>query len=163
MKQGDWTCTDETASELELQELLYALVRALKPNLVVETGTYLGDATLQLAMACEANGKGRVVTCDTQEKYLAEARKKLARFPVELVLGSSLDLPELKEADFIFSDSDYKFRAAEIGRAKKGAVILVHDTKLSFDPNVPPLEQLVWDCGGICFQTYRGFGLLVRK
>lgn len=166
MKQAEWEIIDETASEVELHGLLYALVKMLKPNLVVETGCYRGDATAALGRAVCENQKGRVITCDTVAENVLITRARVKNMSVDVRHCSSLDaerFPELATADFLFSDSDYKFRAGEIGRAKKGCVILVHDTNISYDSTIPPLKGLVEDIGGINFDTYRGFGLLRKK
>jgi predicted O-methyltransferase YrrM len=163
MKQHLWDIIDETASELELHDLLYALIRMLKPNIVVETGAYLGHATVAMGKAVCENKKGRVISCDTNHEHVIEARLKTKNLPVVVNECSSLDLPQLTEADFIFSDSDYAIRSTEIGRAKRGAIILVHDTRISYNSDIPPLSGLVESLGGICFETYRGFGLLKRK
>lgn len=74
----------------------------------------------------------------------------------------SAAVPELGQADLIFSDSDYKFREEEIWRAKEGAVIVVHDTRISYDPTIESLEGLVKQLGGLTFNTYRGFGILIK-
>lgn len=158
LKQQLWECPDETAAETEMGDLLYGLVRMLKPLLVVETGTYLGHSSKFLYRAIMENGRGHFVTCDTNPQATFEGFYA----GIDYRHCSSLVLPELSKADFIFSDSDYKFRAAEIGRAKKGAVIVVHDTRISYDSALPPLEGFVRDMGGICFESYRGFGILVK-
>lgn len=163
MKQQLWDIVDETASELELHDLLYSLVRMLKPNIAVETGCYKGYATVAMGKAICENKKGRLVSCDIDKECVAETRQKVKNLPVVVNHCSSLELPQLSEADFIFSDSDYAVRSTEIGRAKRGAIILVHDTRISYNSAIPPLEGLVETLGGICFETYRGFGLLKRK
>lgn len=159
MKQVLWECPDETAAEVELGDLLYGLVRMLKPMLVVETGTYLGHSSKFLYRAVKENGMGHFVTCDPVPQCTFEGFFS----GIDYRSRSSLDLPELAQADFIFSDSDYKYRAAEIERAKPGATILVHDTKISYDSTIPPLDGLVREMGGLTFDTYRGFGLIRKR
>lgn len=163
MDQHGWTIIDETAAELEMQELLFSLVKMLRPELVVETGCYIGLTTRSLGLACFQAHKGRVVSCDTNLEYVERAQKVCQDLPVQIRHVSSLDLPELSEADFIFSDSDYKFRGGEIQRAKSGAVIVVHDTRVSYDPMIPALDSLVRAEGGVTFDTYRGFGILRKR
>lgn len=157
MNQHGWECPDETASENELGDLLYGLVRMLKPKLVVETGTYKGHATISLAHACFTNGFGRVITCDPLDWEPLDNP-----FPAEYRLCASADVPEIEECDFLFSDSGYEFRSAELGRLKKGCIALVHDTEISYHSDIPPLKGLVETLGGIAFSTYRGFGLLKK-
>jgi len=153
-----WQVHDAASSELELQELCFALVRMLKPDLVVETGCYMGAMTLWLGLAVSA--RGRLVSCDTDRDRVVEARIRTRHLPVEVHHCRGADLPELRQADFVFCDSDYRCRAEEIELAKPGAVILVHDTRISYDSEIPPLEGLVRELGGITFDSHRGWGLL---
>jgi predicted O-methyltransferase YrrM len=155
-----WAVHDAASSESELQQLVFALIRMLKPELVVETGCYLGFMTQQMGLAVKRNGRGRVVSCDTDEARVAEALVRTRTLPVEVRHCRGIDLPELAEADFIFVDSDYQCRAEEIAAAKPGAVLLVHDTRISYDSDVAPLEGLVRSLGGITFDSHRGWGLL---
>jgi len=155
-----WTVVDDAGSEVELQRLLFSLVCMLKPELVVETGTYRGYATQQLGLAVKRNGFGRVVSCDTNEAMLEAARGRVRSLPVELRCCRGADLAELREADFVFCDSDYPCRAGELELVKRGAVVLIHDTRISYHSDYEPLEGLVRSLGGICFDSHRGWGLL---
>lgn len=157
-----WEAEDETSAELEFQQFLYGLVRVLKPELVVETGTYRGVTAEVMAKACKENKFGRVVTCDPYDHRGSQSRAHL-QYPLEFRSCQSFDLPELAEADLVFCDSDYQYRATEILRCKPGAVIVVHDTTVSHHSDYPPLEAMVKDLGGLTFQTARGFGLLIKQ
>jgi len=44
--------------------ILYALTRALRPDVIVETGTFKGFSTAEIARALRANGAGRITTID---------------------------------------------------------------------------------------------------
>jgi hypothetical protein len=44
--------------------MLYLLVRALQPQSVLETGTYKGYSTSEIARAIKLNGSGHLVTVD---------------------------------------------------------------------------------------------------
>jgi len=66
--------------------LLYSLVRAARPQTVVEFGTSYGISTLYLAAAVRDNGLGRVVTTELSVTKVAAARANLAEAGVaELV------------------------------------------------------------------------------
>lgn len=161
-----WTEIDATASEKEMQDLLYGLVRMLKPDLIVETGCYTGHVTQALGRACLANGSGKVVACDTDERMVNAAREGCQDLPVRVHHAKSLDLPELSQADLIFSDSDYQTRPPEIAAAKAGAVIVVHDTAREshrYDPTAPYLGDVVKQFGGLLFDAGRGFGIIVKE
>lgn len=154
-------CKDDgfQSSEVEMQEFLYGLVRYLKPNLVFESGSNHGFGTKALGMSVLANGMGRVVSCETDGDLYAIACDTCYTLPsVEIRHESSLNMPELREADFIFSDSDWESRAKEYELARPGALFVVHDTAAE-----PELGKFVVSRGGMNFARGRGFGLIVKK
>ncbi len=57
--------------------LLYALVRACRPDTVVEFGTSFGISTIHLAAAVTDNGTGRVVTTELSNRKARAARENL--------------------------------------------------------------------------------------
>lgn len=57
--------------------LLYALVRACRPETVVEFGTSFGISTIHLAAAVTDNGTGRVLTTELSERKAKAARENL--------------------------------------------------------------------------------------
>lgn len=58
-------------------KLLYALVRATRPDTVVEFGTSFGISTIYLAAAVTDNGTGRVVSTELMERKADAARANL--------------------------------------------------------------------------------------
>ena len=44
--------------------VLYSIVRAVKPRVIVETGTSRGKSTCAMALACKQNGGGHIHTID---------------------------------------------------------------------------------------------------
>jgi len=59
--------------------LLYALVRACRPETVVEFGTSFGISTIHLAAAVADNGTGRVVTTELSDRKATAAGENLAQ------------------------------------------------------------------------------------
>lgn len=57
--------------------LLYALVRAARPALIVEFGTSFGISTLHLAAAVADNGTGRIVSTELNAEKVEAARANL--------------------------------------------------------------------------------------
>ena len=55
---------DSMTAEVEVLEFLRTLVTTVKPELVVETGSFLGVSTLWIAEALRANGGGKIVSCE---------------------------------------------------------------------------------------------------
>lgn len=162
-----WNELDGTAAEMEMGEVLFGLVRMLKPELVVETGTYVGSTARWLGFACRDNLFGRVVSCEINERMHIQTvvnYRATEPIPVELRLCSSLDLPELRAADFVFSDSAQELRAQEYELVKPGCVFVVHDTAVSYSTNTDQawLGKWVLSQGGLTFDAGRGFGILVK-
>jgi len=74
--------------------LLYSLVRAARPETVVEFGTSFGISTIFLAAAVTDNGTGRVVTTELSSRKAEAARSNLeqagVREAVTLLEGDAL-------------------------------------------------------------------------
>jgi predicted O-methyltransferase YrrM len=56
-------------------QLLYNMIRAIRPGTVVEFGTSFGISTLYLAAAVRDNGTGRVISTELSETKIAAARR----------------------------------------------------------------------------------------
>lgn len=67
-------------------QLLYNLVRAIRPATVVEFGMSFGISTLYLAAAVRDNGTGRVVTTELSEAKIAAARRTFSGTGLEDVV-----------------------------------------------------------------------------
>src|SRR5580658_3592998 len=74
--------------------LLYTLVRASRPDTVVEFGTSFGISTIYLAAAVTDNGTGRVLSTELSTTKIAAARANLTEAgvaaPVTIVPGDAL-------------------------------------------------------------------------
>jgi predicted O-methyltransferase YrrM len=64
-------------------DLLYTLVRAARPDTVVEFGTSFGISTIYLAAAVTDNGGGRVVSTELSAAKVVAAQANLAETGVE--------------------------------------------------------------------------------
>jgi predicted O-methyltransferase YrrM len=115
----------------------YALVRAFKPQHVVETGTDKGLGAVVLAAALLRNGSGRLTTIDVNPHagYLITGRYATVG---ELRVGDSLAvLGELDGVDLFLHDSDHSavYEAAELSlvtpRLTGRAVVLSDNASLT--------------------------------
>jgi predicted O-methyltransferase YrrM len=130
-----WSMYDSMTAEIEVLEFLRTLVTTIKPNLVVETGTFMGVSTLWIAEALRLNGFGRIVSCEYDTKMFEVAREKFAasefRDLIELRNESSLEMKIDGAIDLFFSDSDMPVREQEVRRflpqISPFGVILMHD------------------------------------
>ena len=130
-----WHMYDSMTAEVEVLEFLRALVTTLKPELIVETGSFLGVSTLWMAEGLAANGFGKIVSCEFDSHVFAEAQKKVAASPfagiIELRNESSLEMKVEGTIDIFFADSDVDIRAAEVKRflpqIRSTGLIMMHD------------------------------------
>jgi predicted O-methyltransferase YrrM len=130
-----WHMYDSMTAEAEVLEFLRTLVTTLKPELIVETGSFLGVSTLWMAEGMRSNGFGKIISCEFDPVVFAKAQEKiaasdLAQF-IELRNESSLEMHVEGTIDILFSDSDMPIREAEVKRylpqIRSTGLILMHD------------------------------------
>ena len=130
-----WSMYDSMTAEVEVLEFLRTLVTTTKPNLVVETGTFMGVSTLWIAEALRRNGLGKIVSCEYDPKVFEIAKQKIEasefRDLIDLRNQSSLEMNVEGTIDLFFSDSDMPIREQEIRRflpqINPYGLILMHD------------------------------------
>ena len=130
-----WSMFDSMTAEVEVLEFLRTLVTTIKPELVVETGAFMGVSTLWIAEGMRMNGFGRIVTCEYDAKVYETAKEKFAASPfsdlIDLRNESSLEMKVEGMIDLFFSDSDMPIREQEVRRflpqISPYGLILMHD------------------------------------
>jgi predicted O-methyltransferase YrrM len=130
-----WSMYDSMTAEVEVLEFLRTLVTTAKPNLVVETGTFMGVSTLWIAEALRLNGFGRIISCEYDAKVFETAKQKIeaSEFAdlIDLRNESSLEMEVEGTIDLFFSDSDMPIREQEVRRylpqISPFGLILMHD------------------------------------
>jgi predicted O-methyltransferase YrrM len=130
-----WSMFDSMTAEAEVLEFIRTVVTTIKPELVVETGTFSGISTLWIAEGLKANGGGRVITCEFDPKVYENAKVRIAASGladlIELRNESSLEMKIDGTIDLLFSDSDLPIREQEIRRflpqINPFGLILIHD------------------------------------
>jgi len=134
-----WHMYDSMTAEVEVLEFLKAIVTTIKPELVVETGTFSGLSTLHMAEGLKANGFGRVITCEYDAKVFATAQKRFASSGlgewIDARNESSLDMKVDGRIDLLFCDSDAPLRGQEVRKflpqMNPHGLILMHDASSS--------------------------------
>ena len=130
-----WRMYDSMSAEVEVLDFLKALVTTIKPELVVETGTFSGLSTLRIAEGLKANGLGRVITCEYDAKVFAAAKKRFEESElgqwIDARNESSLEMKIEGRIDLLFCDSDAPLREQEVRRflpqMNPHGLILMHD------------------------------------
>jgi predicted O-methyltransferase YrrM len=130
-----WSMYDSMTAEVEVLEFLRTLITTTKPNLVVETGTFMGVSTLWIAEAMRLNGFGKIISCEYDPKVFETAKRKIDasefRDLIDLRNESSLEMKVDGTIDLFFSDSDMPIREQEVRRylpqISPFGIILMHD------------------------------------
>lgn len=133
-----WHAADGDSAEVEVTELVAAFVRALQPEVVLETGTAFGQTAEAIGRALAANGHGHLLTYEPDPERAQVAIDRVAGLPVIVVQAPSL-APNGQEhpgdgrpIDFAWFDSLVYLREAEFRayhhRLVPGSVVGFHDT-----------------------------------
>jgi predicted O-methyltransferase YrrM len=130
-----WSMFDSMTAEVEVLDFLRSLVMAIKPELIVETGTFSGVSTIWLAEGLNRNGFGKIVSCESDPLVFAKAKERIdaSGFAewIDLRNESSLEMKVDGRIDLFFSDSDMPVREQEVRRflpqISPYGVIVMHD------------------------------------
>src|SRR6201993_2081240 len=130
-----WHMYDSMSAEIEVLDFLKAVVTTIKPELVVETGTFSGLSTLRIAEGLKQNGVGRVVTCEWDKKVYEAAKKRFTESGLGQWINphneSSLEMKVEGRIDMLFCDSDPELREQEVRhflpQMSPYGLILIHD------------------------------------
>jgi prolipoprotein diacylglyceryl transferase len=134
-----WHMYDSMSAEVEVLDFLKAIVMTIKPELVVETGTFSGLSTLRIAEGLKANGVGKVITCEYDAKVFAAAKQRFDSSEqgrwIDARNESSLEMKIDGRIDLLFCDSDAPIREQEVRhflpQVNPYGLILMHDASSS--------------------------------
>ncbi len=135
-----WSMYDSMTAEVEVLDLLRSIVRALKPKLVVETGTFTGLSSLVIAQGLKENGFGKLITAEFDQTVYEKACARFAASPLAPLIdcrrASSLEIEVDQTIDLLFCDSDLDIRENEVRhflhRLNPCGLILMHDAGSRF-------------------------------
>jgi len=138
----------------------------IKPDLIVETGTYMGGSALYLAQICDILQNGKVITIDIDKRERRDHPR------VEYITGSSID-PSLVEAIFVNNstakkvlvilDSDHSEQHVikELELFSKyvsvGSYMIVEDSNLNGHPTYSSHGPGPWEAVQQFIKKYKNF------
>src|SRR5712672_2851599 len=130
-----WRMFDTMTAEVEVLDFLKCLMTTVKPNLVVETGTFLAVSTLYMAEGLKQNGSGKIITCEPDKEVFAKAKEKIdasgLKKWVDYRCESSLETRVTGTIDVLFCDSLPELREPEVRHflplINPNGLILMHD------------------------------------
>ena len=145
-----WTSDDDDSTEHEVTELVAAFVRALQPELVLETGTAWGQTAAAIGAALKANKHGRLITLEPDPERAEYSRERCKGLPVRILEEESLTYRPEGRIDFAWFDSLIHLRVPEFMYYKAWmqggkAVVGFHDTgpQHGLRPQVEAIGHLI--------------------
>lgn len=127
-----WHSDDPDSTEHEVTGLVAAMVRAIQPERVVETGAAFGQTSAAIGRALRTNKHGHLTTLEPDTVRAAKARTRCKQLPVTVLETPSLDYSPDGPVDMLWLDSLIHLRAQEVRHfaphLTKRAVIGIHDT-----------------------------------
>lgn len=142
-----WHSEDDDATEQEVSVLVHGFIRALQPEVVVETGTNTGQTAKAINDALVLNGHGHLWTLEIKDSLASSAeallggpgcattvvrQHSLSWMPPGLIDFAWIDTGPTTDVRGPERDSEPNLRRDEIARwlpkFTSGAVIGVHDT-----------------------------------
>lgn len=160
---GRWSCPDPESMESEVADFIVAMVRMMKPECVVEIGSYTGILAREIGEALRDEERGHLHTLEINPSRAHQAMYRCTSLPVTV---HNLDANESNPhafglIDLLIVDGNRMTRAADYVRWSESlaefGVAAIHDT-LKYDPPLSEVRQLEGD--QVWFRTPRGLTLL---
>jgi len=165
--EGEWGGTvseysafNDAGLEAEVGEFMYGLIRVLKPDRVLETGTHIGVGASYMGLALQDNDKGVLDTIEflpELHKQAVERIKKMGlEYNVNLYLQDVKDFKPQHAYKFILLDTEPQTRFAEFIKffphLEEGGFIFIHDLhnhmcQGNINPDHPEIKS--WPFGTI--------------
>jgi hypothetical protein len=156
--------------EVEVGEFLYGLVRMLKPEVMLETGTHHGISACYIGQAMKDNQFGQLITLEFSAECCQIADKRFEKIGltnhVKLFKEDSLTYQPTGAIDMLLLDTEPDIRFKEFDKYFKwlaeGGLTLIHDLNVSLGYNRIKMHGMEhWPFGS--FKPYLGGLLLQHK
>lgn len=136
--------------EVEVGNFLYSLIRIMRPELIVETGTHFGISDLYFLLGLRENKKGKLVTIEFNPPFykMAQALFEYLELDsrVELFRGKVNKYKHNGESiDILFLDTEPSYRFDELIKfwpyVRPGGLIIIHDLHGNLNYNFKLTQQ----------------------
>lgn len=133
-----WHSPDSDSTEIEVSRLVAAFVGALRPDLVIETGSAFGQTASEIGTVLYEAGVGHLITFEVDPARVAATANQVAGLPVQVAQQASLEGIEMLRMNghqgtvgFAWLDSLFELRVKELEAIRPllspGAIVGVHD------------------------------------
>lgn len=129
-KEGLWP----SGSIWEVEgKILYALTRAIKPELVIEVGSNYGCSTSHFLAALDSNGQGKMMALDVSFEKLRVQSERLTAVCGDGIVSAKKLVSERVVPDILFEDGPHSkeftrdILSVFLPVMKPGGLIVIHD------------------------------------
>lgn len=135
-ENGSYSSFNDAGIECEVGEFLYTLIRLLKPDHVLETGTHVGVGAAYLCSGLKDNNKGYLDTIEFIPSLFEQATARMRRmgFAPKYVTNKFMDVKDYEPSykyDLILLDTEPQTRFAELVKFERflnpGGYVFIHD------------------------------------
>lgn len=137
-----WHSSDADSTEHEVSALVAAFVRALRPDLVIETGSAYGQTAQAIGEVLALAGVGKLHTIEPNVTRAEITRQRCAGLPVIVEQMGSLEFVPPGPVGFAWLDSLLPLRVPEFERFYP---YLVHGAIVGFHDTAPHHGAQLWD------------------
>lgn len=142
-----WHSDDADSTEHEVTALVAAFVGALRPDVVVETGSAWGQTSSAIGTTLAAGGYGGVLhTIEPDVERVEAVRKRCVGLPVEVHETTSMAWEPVPNIGFAWLDSLHHLRVPEFRKLHPflvpHAIVGFHDTGPHQGPLAEQIAQL---------------------
>lgn len=130
-----WSALNSGGVECEVGEFLYGLLRMVKPDYVLETGTHLGVGASYMGFALKDNFKGRLETYEYIPEIYNQAKERITKMGLDTYVSCNLldvaNIPVQHNYQIVLLDTEPQTRFAEFLKfypyVDEGGYIFIHD------------------------------------
>lgn len=134
-----WHSPDSDSTEIEVSRLVAAFVEALRPDLVIETGSAFGQTAELIGQVLHTAGVGHLITFEVDPARVAATADRVKGLPVQVAQEASLRgieaLVQMQghrgTVGFAWLDSLFELRVPELEAIRPllspNAIVGVHD------------------------------------
>lgn len=162
-KAEGWKYDGSMATEGEVLDLIFGLVRVTKPDTAVETGTFWGHGAEAISEALRLNERGNLWTVERSEKFDYKPRDRVTYVQADSIEWSANDAPAEINFAFVDCSSDYHDRVEVFKnlwpRMTPGGLICVHDIFFLGADFLNELCEVAERPPGLVLQALNGFAV----
>lgn len=140
---NSYSMANSASPETEVLEFLYALVKILKPQKILDTGTAFGLSSAWMAQGLKDNGFGGLTTIEYNKDMIKQAENLWTKLEltnwITSIQGLSYNFQPKEEYELILLDTEPQVRFKELELfypyLKEGGFALIHDLNRDMSQN----------------------------